>query len=426
MRHLMALLLCGSLGAAFAARPDCAPFNNAQEYYFGANGTIMAKNEAILYSHPFNDEQMSYLKRVASAFSARGTKVIMLPIPTRSFSFAGQLDQGEVKGTPFEVMNQASYKKEILAAYQNSVRKWASAGFTTIDVMGLMMKAQANGSIPEPYLRQDDHWKPEAAALLAQEVARVARTIPAVRGVLGITPYTSTTSTPPVNYHGWRGGILEKCPAWKPLDETLSGLRIEPKNQSLLDDEIPQVDLIGSSYSVPERNFGFPENLGLALQTSIGNYALTGGATFGSLLDYYGQRQPNDPDPKLLLWEFPMASADFAVNDMRQLLPLLARKATVVEQSGVSLATPTMRLKSTSVKGKTHFVKITFDTYRTRSLTVMLETAKGTETVELRRNFGTPPAVWTLELKDDSPLRQVALKLPGNETGMAKIEILRY
>jgi alginate O-acetyltransferase complex protein AlgJ len=160
------------------------------------------------------------------------------------------------------------------------------------------------------FLRTDTHWTPSGARCAAEAVAAAA---PRARAPAHAAPARWHTRVESRQPH--RGDLFK----FLPLDPYFSGLLPQPEEievrrtelatadatPGLLDDTgVPQVVLIGTSYSADER-WNLTGALQEALQEDVVNYAAQGKGPFVPMLDYLLRARDLPAAPRLVVWEIP-------------------------------------------------------------------------------------------------------------------------
>lgn len=163
------------------------------------------------------------------------------------------------------------------------------------------------------YLRTDTHWNEHGAAAAAQAIAQQ------VRGMhIHATPqkmFDVHTDAPAL-----RPGDLVRLAGidwlplrWQPKPEMVAATEVSERQENAEsgsdnlddlfgDDNLPNVALIGTSFS---RNSNFLGFLQVALGASVGSFAKDGGEFSGSANDYFNNPAFRQTPPKLVIWEIP-------------------------------------------------------------------------------------------------------------------------
>ena len=158
------------------------------------------------------------------------------------------------------------------------------------------------------YYRTDTHWNQDGAAIAA------AATASATDAPIGRERPFHTDYGPEAD----RAGDLLRLMSLDHVPDLAIKLRPLPDRErpakttetnppadtgGLLDDApVPEVALIGSSYSV---NANFHGALEQALSAPVGQFAQAGGAFWMSARDYFRSQAFRDTPPKLVIWEVP-------------------------------------------------------------------------------------------------------------------------
>jgi len=192
------------------------------------------------------------------------------------------------------------------------VEAWATTlRQADVPVVNLEPALQPLGSAA--YLRTDTHWSEHGAQAAAQAIAQAVQ-------ALGIhaTPHKAfQTHMQPATR---RAGDLVRLagldwlpPGWQPTADRVGATQIrerqdaaQTENEGLDDlfgdDHLPNVALIGTSFSRTSNFVGF---LQMALGAPIGNFAKDGGAFSGAANQYFNNPAFRQTPPRLVIWEIP-------------------------------------------------------------------------------------------------------------------------
>jgi alginate O-acetyltransferase complex protein AlgJ len=200
------------------------------------------------------------------------------------------------------------------AAFSGRVAEWtqklAQAGVEVLDLSPALTELQRQG---EPaFFRTDSHWTEAGAQVAAAQVAQRIRVLGIVKpSDSSLRLYSKVISIRPgdlVRLAGLEGMPLRLQPRTElALQSRFDTAPVKSKGSSdnadlFGDDELPQIALIGTSFS---RNSNFASFLAQALHTQIGNFALDGGDFSGAAQAYLHSAAFKSTPPKVLLWEIP-------------------------------------------------------------------------------------------------------------------------
>ncbi|KAF1047136.1 MAG: putative alginate O-acetylase AlgJ [Herbaspirillum frisingense] len=180
-----------------------------------------------------------------------------------------------------------------------------------VPVLNLAPTLQPLGA--SAYLRTDTHWNETgaraAAHAIAQQVATLGiRATPAKR----FDVHTKEAALRPGDLVHLAG--INWLPLrWQPTPERVAATEVSERQEAgaaagdnlddlFGDDQLPNVALIGTSFS---RNSNFTGFLQLALGAKIGSFAKDGGEFSGSANEYFSNPAFTQTPPKLVIWEIP-------------------------------------------------------------------------------------------------------------------------
>jgi alginate O-acetyltransferase complex protein AlgJ len=198
------------------------------------------------------------------------------------------------------------------AQLQDRVVTWVDglnkAGVTAVDLAPTLQPLGADA-----FLRTDTHWSETGSAAAAKAVARHVQAMG-----ISATPQKNfeVKAQDPARRPGdlVRLAGLEWLPvAWQPTPETVAATQISEKaaeaqsggdnlDDLFGDDNLPNVALIGTSFS---RNSNFLGFLQQALGAPIGDFSKDGGEFSGGANGYFNNPAFKQTPPKLIVWEIP-------------------------------------------------------------------------------------------------------------------------
>ncbi len=242
------------------------------------------------------------VRHIAADLDAQGIalQVVLVPDKTR-------VEHAHACGVPYSAQSGARYGTFLGLLH----------GLPVLDLLGVY-----SGVRDELYYRTDTHWNDKGAAIAA---AAVGATISAP---IGRDRPFHTDQGAEVE----RPGDLLRLMSLDQVPDALPGLNLklrpapdrerpaktvetDPPAQAggLLDDApVPEVALIGSSYSV---NANFLGALEVALSAPVGQFAQAGGAFWGSARDYFRSPAFRETPPKLVVWEIPERVVNQPIGD---------------------------------------------------------------------------------------------------------------
>ncbi|MBT2338467.1 MULTISPECIES: alginate O-acetyltransferase AlgX-related protein [Pseudomonas] len=163
------------------------------------------------------------------------------------------------------------------------------------------------------FLRTDTHWSETGSKAAAHAIAQQVQ-------ALGIRATPQKTFATHSGAAALRAGDLVRLAgldwlpmSWQPTPETVAATQVSEEQAAVQDggdnlddlfgdDGLPNVALIGTSFS---RNSNFLGFLELALGAPVGSFAKDGGEFSGGANDYFSNPAFRETPPKLLIWEIP-------------------------------------------------------------------------------------------------------------------------
>lgn len=234
------------------------------------------------------------LKRLQEGLAAKGTHLIIMPVPTRGLVIpsyipsAAEFDFGKL---------EYDYEKYLTIFRQNE-----------IDVVDFSL--MVGSGEPTLFYKRDFHWTPFGAHVSAQIVADHIKS-----GGL----YSSLTRAEFVTrydgverFWGAMPGVFEKiCGERFPIEYRRvyqTTKQSESSPAALFGDVVEEVVLIGTSFSAIS-HMNFPGFLSEAMEVEVHDYSVSGGNVYGAMYDYLRSENFHKSPPKILIWEFPIYQA---------------------------------------------------------------------------------------------------------------------
>ncbi len=229
------------------------------------------------------------LHRVAAGLAAQGVALEVLLVPDKA-----RMVRQRGCGVPYSAQSAARY-----GAFAAGL-----GGLNWVD-----LRSAFSGVQLPLYYRTDTHWNQDGAAAAAAVAAAAAADAPIGRDRPFRTEHGPDAS---------RAGDLLRLMGLDGVPDLRLKLRPLPDRErpastaesnppapagGLLDDApVPDVALVGSSYSV---NANFLGALEQALSTPVAQFAEAGGGFWGSARDYFRSPAFRETPPKLVVWEIP-------------------------------------------------------------------------------------------------------------------------
>jgi len=242
-------------------------------------------------------ETVDLFSRLNEAFTATGTDLVLIPLPTRGIVQAAYVDQANP--------SQAIYDRvEARAEFAMLIDQLRSAGLNVVDVLAAIEAAGAEQSF---YFKRDHHWTPQGARLAAQDAARTIRALPSFDRLTTHEFATRKTGTAPfMTAMGYE--IQRLCERAMPAEEVeaFETARGASSADDLLgaSEQRPPVALVGSSFSATA-DFNFAGFLSEFTGLDVANHAIRGAEFVGALASLVSARDFGANRPRVVVWETP-------------------------------------------------------------------------------------------------------------------------
>ena len=249
------------------------------------------------------------LARMVKALNARGTQVLLLDLPRRGLLSADKLLPAD----------RSRYDARTgLANYRRALQRFRDIGFIVPDYGQLIDHPDGT----EYFFRRDGHWTPDGARRTAELIAVTVKASP-----LYATLRKKSFATKRMGQQRHPGVLAivasQICGGNYP-PEVVNGYSTAPlENTPFDDDPIPEVALIGTSFSASPA-YHFAGFLQQAMQVDVLNNAIAGGNFDGALTQYLPSETFQEAPPKLMIWEFAHAQLEVVnPSQLRRLIPLI-------------------------------------------------------------------------------------------------------
>lgn len=233
-------------------------------------------------------ERAAVLGRVQRALAERNITLVVAVVPDKARVYSSQLC-----GAPWSAQSQGRLAA-ILAAFRAN-------GVEALDLQPVLAGVAAR----EPsHWRTDTHWNQQGAAAAAAAIAARASAASIERREGIRTTLAAQESEAPADLLRLMGLDIVPDP-WRPRRDrqNLATTTLPESGGGLLDDEaVPQVALLGSSYSA---NANFHGALQQALSAPVTVVAQQGGGFHGAAATFFGGATWRETPPRLIVWEFP-------------------------------------------------------------------------------------------------------------------------
>lgn len=306
-------------------------------------------------------EALAYLTRLQAALAAKGVQLVFLLVPPRA-AVIGHL------------LPESSFDPAALA-HNFDLRLEALRSTGMIMPNALASLRAAAGST---YYLRDTHWTPLGASMVAEAVAV------AVNGAVPSAEDYSTRTGEAVPHNGNYSFPLNKVCGTPILSEPLERQEtVSSAPAGLLDDAMPPITLVGTSFSNRSGQdlFNFAGALKQAFQQDVLNEAVDGGGFGTAILHYLDSPAFRQHPPQTLIWE--------SISEMSQNQPLLYRQAIpavegnckrliTVSEGMLELHGPLMVLpREAGISGSDYYLRIILEDKSLLQFSVMLDYADG-------------------------------------------------
>lgn len=379
-------------------------------------------------------ETRDYLARLAKVFAAKGTQLILLPVPPRSLAAPQFLD-------PSQPMQKEFDPEVVRVAYEDYLTALRDTGIKTVGLLGVM-----EGYDPEHdlyfFFRRDHHWTPFGAELAAQQAGELLKTEPAYKPEATAEYATEITETLKIKHtlaQEIQRLCTDKIPP-EPYPQHVTTVQEEKGEQALFGDVSAAAPLVllGSSFSAQEL-FNFAGFLSQETGLEVANYAISAGQLFNAIVSYTSLPEAERLQPDFVLWEA-LAHYDFNNNSrlFRQIIPAVQGECSADEAVAVRI----MRLdgkekeelfdlqKAKDVTGSGYFLFLHIDDRSLAKFTLEMEYDDGDGewfTVDRSEHFNNTGRFF-IELTDEISSALTRITMDGLGTVHANLEarLCRY
>ncbi|AQS48589.1 MULTISPECIES: hypothetical protein [Thioclava] len=318
---LAAGLLAAGTGSALAQQKsayDCHGLATADNLPVleGSDGFFYRLNLNMRTYHPLSAAAAKTVGTLSRVLAERGTKLIYVPIPTKSLAMPEHL--------PPEAADYGYDKALAQAGYKAFLSRLADANVTAIDTVAAM------NTLPDdrqPFIGLDFHWSPDGAHSVAKAIADTIHQTPSLDDMKTTKIELTSTGTKPVE-SALRRHIQKFCRDGLPVPRTERFKATEKGGGSgdagdifAADSAGPPIALVGTSMSA-EKMFSFEDALSYETQAQVANYSVTGGNQFGAITSYLLSEDFRENKPRVLIWENPIYNnlGGFGERPLRELI----------------------------------------------------------------------------------------------------------
>ena len=283
----------------------------------GADGTFFAIKPELQSHHGMADDTIAKLGQLNKALSARGTTLVLLPVPTR-----GQVLLNKLPSMAAHLGFSASASA---AVHLDMVKRLRGAGIPVADALIPLRKAALAGG--RPYFETDPRLTPQGARILAATVGEILADHPNLTDVTREV-YISTEGAETTLPSAMRAQLQSACQSPLPLlkTPTFSTSRqtgsFAATGATFGTTQGSRLVVLGAEVTgTPALNLaGF---LSEATGLEALNYGLPKGGAFAAINSYLTSADFQARPPRVLVWEFPV-SASMADHGDQPLAELIA------------------------------------------------------------------------------------------------------
>ncbi len=436
---LAASLLMPAFSAWAEPTYDCPRLYQAQQRLsapvtIGSEGWFFRANE--LKEHfELLPQTADYLKRLSQAFATQGSRLILMPVPLRTYGAANNLRKDQPYQRSFNLaQSRNSYAEYLKALNQTSI--------PTVNMLNAVAKTDAKTGLGF-FLKRDIHWSPFGAELAAEAVATTLKTLPEYKEVTPVT-FTTTITGKLAKKEIFASELQEYCDMELPAEEfpayNTTRNEVDTEGEAALfgddtADTTPQdlIVLLGSSFSAVQ-DFNFAGFLSEKTQMEVANFAISAGQLYNAIVSYASLPAAERLSPRFVIWEN-LAHYDLneGTNLFRQIIPAIAGECSTEE------AIASQKIKVTAgktdqfltvpetnkVMGTDYFLYLHADNLGLARFTLNLDYADGDGewfTIDRSEHFNnTGRFFMELSKELESPLTRVTLE--GMDDLNAEVEI---
>jgi alginate O-acetyltransferase complex protein AlgJ len=187
--------------------------------------------------------------------------------------------------------------------YVDGLKSLAATGAITFDLASFLQACRKAAPQDDLYFKADTHWLPVGAASAAAEMANQIKAkahLPA-SAQPGVT---LSAPQPAPHSHDDLAALLSPAErAHYPTESYLTRVPVASGAASLLEDDAPDVVVVGNSFMQPD--FGYAETLSSELNRPVGlAWRVHQFSPFWNMLDYLKSPAFTRQRPKLIVWTF--------------------------------------------------------------------------------------------------------------------------
>ena len=279
----------GASAVLFAARPALAA---PPPVIIGKSGWLFPIWDSATFIDPKVIAQVAEtISTAIGLFHKANIQMAVCLLPAKSRVYADFLPNGR-KGSA-----------AVDRRYANGLKSLTAAGAITFDLAGFLQACRKAAPQDDLYFKVDTHWLPVGAASAAAEMANQIKAkaqLPA-SAQPGVT---LSAPQPATHMHDDLAALLPPAERAKyPTESYLTRVPVASGADSLLEDDAPDVVVVGNSFMQPD--FGYAETLSSELNRPVGlAWRVHQFSPFWNMLDYLKSPGFTRQRPKLIVWTF--------------------------------------------------------------------------------------------------------------------------
>ncbi|MGY3438853.1 MULTISPECIES: alginate O-acetyltransferase AlgX-related protein [unclassified Marinovum] len=269
----------------------------------GRDGVLFRIDPALKNDHPMEPETVEDLAQLTRTLAAKGTALIVVPVPEKSLAMPRFLSQDTVDfGFDYSLAT---------TVFLDKLDRLHTAGVRVVDIRADMVRAdKVNPDGPLPYFKTDPRLTAEGARIAATAIAAAIAKVPGIDDLAKSRFESEATGTSVVDSPA-RLIRQRHCAEALPEAETET---YRTTRTYTAEGAQGIIALLGSEYSdTPQANFaGF-----LAQESGLDviQYSVPGGGAFAAISTYLTSAEFQSARPSILVWEFPQSEAPGLYDD---------------------------------------------------------------------------------------------------------------
>ncbi|WP_350244401.1 alginate O-acetyltransferase AlgX-related protein [Deinococcus sonorensis] len=278
---------------------------------FGTDGWMFEPWE---FNDTFSFSATAALQELNEAFRARGSTLVLVPVPSRPYKYLSKIDPTLYPNLKF---SPETYKQ----SWQTMIQAARATGVTVVDLLPSVENYSTSETGEEFFYPRDHHWTTSGVQVIAPVVAQA---ISALK-LPGLNKLTVKMDGFSLKKEGFNSGAFAdrytKACGSRAASSPAYKVRYT-KQTGLLDDTVATIGVFGDSFGLayPDNNFAPLLEWNTKLNTV--NYSLAGGGSLGALTGYLADPAVNHSLPQVVVVPF-MGAVPNDANQYRQITATL-------------------------------------------------------------------------------------------------------